>query len=88
MYLLDDVLSAVDSQVGCWILQRALLGPLLNKKTRVMCTHNIQVSNLSLQRKIYQDSMYFSVFLGSRLTIQCIKPYFNLFSHTVELFLL
>jgi ATP-binding cassette subfamily C (CFTR/MRP) protein 10 len=47
MYLLDDVLSAVDSQVGCWILQRALLGPLLNKKTRVMCTHNIQVSNLS-----------------------------------------
>jgi ATP-binding cassette subfamily C (CFTR/MRP) protein 10 len=42
MYLLDDVLSAVDSQVGCWILQRALLGPLLNKKTRVMCTHNIQ----------------------------------------------
>ncbi|XP_023634190.1 ABC transporter C family member 13 isoform X2 [Capsella rubella] len=42
MYLLDDVLSAVDSQVGCWILQRALLGPLLNKKTRVMCTHNSQ----------------------------------------------
>ncbi|ESQ55603.1 hypothetical protein EUTSA_v10024220mg [Eutrema salsugineum] len=42
MYLLDDVLSAVDSQVGCWILQSALLGPLLNKKTRIMCTHNIQ----------------------------------------------
>ncbi|XP_010467156.1 PREDICTED: ABC transporter C family member 13 isoform X2 [Camelina sativa] len=42
MYLLDDVLSAVDSQVGCWILQRALMGPLLNKKTRVMCTHNLQ----------------------------------------------
>ncbi|KAF8107543.1 hypothetical protein N665_0119s0010 [Sinapis alba] len=42
MYLLDDVLSAVDSQVGCWILQRALLGPLLNKKTRLMCTHSVQ----------------------------------------------
>ncbi|CAH2078696.1 unnamed protein product [Thlaspi arvense] len=42
MYLLDDVLSAVDSQVGCWILQRALVGPLLSKKTRIMCTHNIQ----------------------------------------------
>ncbi|XP_010488818.1 PREDICTED: ABC transporter C family member 13-like [Camelina sativa] len=42
MYLLDDVLSAVDSQVGCWILQRALMGPLLNNKTRVMCTHNLQ----------------------------------------------
>uniref|UniRef100_A0A1J3GMA5 ABC-type xenobiotic transporter n=4 Tax=Noccaea caerulescens TaxID=107243 RepID=A0A1J3GMA5_NOCCA len=42
MYLLDDVLSAVDSQVGSWILQRALVGPLLNKKTRIMCTHYIQ----------------------------------------------
>ncbi|VVA99119.1 unnamed protein product [Arabis nemorensis] len=42
MYLLDDVLSAVDSQVGSWILQRGLMGPLLNKKTRIMCTHNIQ----------------------------------------------
>ncbi|KAL0738072.1 hypothetical protein Bca4012_014282 [Brassica carinata] len=42
MYLLDDVLSAVDSQVGCCILQRALLGPLLNKKTRIMCTHSVQ----------------------------------------------
>ncbi|CAN7081183.1 unnamed protein product [Brassica oleracea var. botrytis] len=42
MYLLDDVLSAVDSQVGSCILQRALLGPLLNKKTRIMCTHSVQ----------------------------------------------
>ncbi|CAN8325085.1 unnamed protein product [Cochlearia groenlandica] len=42
MYLLDDVLSAVDSQVGSWILQRALVGPLLNKKTRLLCTHKIQ----------------------------------------------
>ncbi|KAJ4899955.1 multidrug resistance-associated protein 11 [Raphanus sativus] len=42
LYLLDDVLSAVDSQVGCCILQKALLGPLLNKKTRIMCTHSVQ----------------------------------------------
>uniref|UniRef100_M4D807 ABC-type xenobiotic transporter n=1 Tax=Brassica campestris TaxID=3711 RepID=M4D807_BRACM len=42
MCFLDDVLSAVDSQVGSCILQRALLGPLLNKKTRIMCTHSVQ----------------------------------------------
>ncbi|XP_073104173.1 ABC transporter C family member 13 isoform X5 [Elaeis guineensis] len=42
IYLLDDVLSAVDSQVACWILQRTILGPLVNKKTRVLCTHNVQ----------------------------------------------
>lgn len=64
MYLLDDVLSAVDSQVGCWILQRALLGPLLNKKTRVMCTHNIQVSiyNEYLSRSTYFDGTYLNFF--------------------------
>lgn len=51
MYLLDDVLSAVDSQVGSCILQRALLGPLLNKKTRIMCTHSVQVNfQLSLSQ--------------------------------------
>lgn len=59
LYLLDDVLSAVDSQVGSCILQRALLGPLLNKKTRIMCTHSVQVNfQLFLTMQIYQDSMY------------------------------
>ncbi|XP_010533091.1 PREDICTED: ABC transporter C family member 13 isoform X2 [Tarenaya hassleriana] len=43
IYLLDDVLSAVDAQVGRWILHNALLGPLVNEKTRIICTHNIQV---------------------------------------------
>ncbi|XP_038982338.1 ABC transporter C family member 13-like isoform X1 [Phoenix dactylifera] len=42
IYLLDDILSAVDSQVACWILQRTILGPLMNQKTRVLCTHNVQ----------------------------------------------
>lgn len=59
MYLLDDVLSAVDSQVGCWILQRALLGPLLNKKTRIMCTHNVQVSNLSYNANFAEPTDHF-----------------------------
>ncbi|KAJ6809460.1 ABC transporter C family member 13 [Iris pallida] len=42
IYLLDDVLSAVDSQVALWIIQKAILGPLMNHKTRILCTHNVQ----------------------------------------------
>ncbi|CAA0827331.1 multidrug resistance-associated protein 11 [Striga hermonthica] len=42
IYLLDDILSAVDSHVGRSILQNALLGPVMNGKTRILCTHNIQ----------------------------------------------
>ncbi|KAL8456965.1 hypothetical protein ACS0TY_034986 [Phlomoides rotata] len=41
-YMLDDVLSAVDAHVARAILQDAILGPLMNKKTRILCTHNIQ----------------------------------------------
>lgn len=41
--MLDDVLSAVDTQVARWILFNAILGPLM-KQTRVLCTHNVQVS--------------------------------------------
>ncbi|XP_042377107.1 ABC transporter C family member 13-like isoform X1 [Zingiber officinale] len=40
IYLLDDILSAVDSQVASWILHRVILGPLMNQKTRILCTHN------------------------------------------------
>lgn len=43
IYLLDDVLSAVDAHVACSILQNAILGTLLNQKTRILSTHNIQV---------------------------------------------
>lgn len=41
--VLDDVLSAVDAQVARWILNNAILGPLLKEQTRLLCTHNIQV---------------------------------------------
>ncbi|MFS7950853.1 putative ABC-type xenobiotic transporter [Helianthus anomalus] len=40
--MLDDVLSAVDAQVASWILSNAILGPLMDRKTRILCTHNIQ----------------------------------------------
>ncbi|GFP93552.1 ABC transporter c family member 13 [Phtheirospermum japonicum] len=42
IYLLDDILSAVDAHVGRSILQNAILGPLMTMKTRILCTHNIQ----------------------------------------------
>ncbi|PWA36498.1 ABC transporter C family member 13 [Artemisia annua] len=42
LIMLDDVLSAVDAQVASWILSNAILSPLMNQKTRILCTHNIQ----------------------------------------------
>ncbi|KAB1218804.1 ABC transporter C family member 13 [Morella rubra] len=42
IFLLDDVLSAVDAQVAQWILHKAILGPLMKQHTRVLCTHNVQ----------------------------------------------
>ncbi|XP_057968870.1 ABC transporter C family member 13 isoform X3 [Malania oleifera] len=42
IFILDDILSAVDAQVAWWILNNAILGPLMDKQTRILCTHNIQ----------------------------------------------
>ncbi|XP_073023076.1 ABC transporter C family member 13 [Primulina eburnea] len=47
IYLLDDVLSAVDVHVACSILQNAILSHLMNQKTRILCTHNIQAIHLA-----------------------------------------
>ncbi|XP_038713738.1 ABC transporter C family member 13 isoform X2 [Tripterygium wilfordii] len=47
IYVLDDVLSAVDAQVARWILQNAIMGPLMGHKTRILCTHNIQAISKS-----------------------------------------
>ncbi|KAL6144938.1 hypothetical protein ACLB2K_055628 [Fragaria x ananassa] len=42
MFILDDVLSAVDARVARCILYNAILGPLMKQQTRVLCTHNVQ----------------------------------------------
>ncbi|KAL8170790.1 hypothetical protein V2J09_022594 [Rumex salicifolius] len=42
LFLLDDVLSAVDSQVAHHVLHNAILGPLMNQQARILCTHNIE----------------------------------------------
>ncbi|XP_019158537.1 PREDICTED: ABC transporter C family member 13 isoform X2 [Ipomoea nil] len=42
IYMLDDILSAVDAHVACSILQTAILGPVMKQRTRILCTHNLQ----------------------------------------------
>jgi len=42
IYLLDDVLSAVDATVGRWLLEYAICG-LLAEKTRILCSHTRSV---------------------------------------------
>ncbi|XP_060531878.1 ATP-binding cassette sub-family C member 10 isoform X2 [Cylas formicarius] len=41
VYLLDDVLSAVDSKVAKHIFQHCVMG-MLKDKTRILCTHHMQ----------------------------------------------
>lgn len=41
IYLLDDVLSAVDVNVARHIFQHCIMG-LLRNKTRILCTHHVQ----------------------------------------------
>jgi ATP-binding cassette subfamily C (CFTR/MRP) protein 10 len=47
IYLFDDILSAVDSQVASWILEKAIMGPQMKQKTRLLSTHNLHVINLT-----------------------------------------
>ncbi|RXH88432.1 hypothetical protein DVH24_000031 [Malus domestica] len=54
MFILDDVLSAVDAQVARCILYKAILGPLMNQQTRVLCTHNVQAIS-SADRIVVMD---------------------------------
>lgn len=51
MFILDDVLSAVDARVARCILYNAILGPLMKQQTRVVCTHNVQV--ISMLREVF-----------------------------------
>lgn len=40
MYLLDDVLAAVDGHVAAWLVDHALCGPLLRGKTCIAATNS------------------------------------------------
>ncbi|DBA85738.1 TPA: hypothetical protein ACH3X1_005304 [Trebouxia sp. C0004] len=39
IYLLDDILAAVDAHVAAWLTTHALTGPMLDAKTRVVCSN-------------------------------------------------
>lgn len=39
VYLLDDILASVDAHVAAWLTTHALTGPLLEAKTRVVCSN-------------------------------------------------
>lgn len=41
IYLLDDIISAVDSKVAKHIFQHCIMG-LLKNKTRILCTHHVK----------------------------------------------
>lgn len=41
VYLFDDPISAVDAQVGKIMFERAIAGPLLKAKTRILVTHHL-----------------------------------------------
>ncbi|KAI4962999.1 hypothetical protein ZWY2020_020539, partial [Hordeum vulgare] len=43
IYLFDDILSAVDSQVASLILEKAIMGPQMKRTTRLLSTHNMIV---------------------------------------------
>ncbi|KAI4331178.1 hypothetical protein MLD38_029388 [Melastoma candidum] len=45
--VLDDVLSAVDARVALWILDNAIRGSLIEKKTCILCTHNAQAISVA-----------------------------------------
>mmetsp|Transcript_6250 Transcript_6250/g.18862 ORF Transcript_6250/g.18862 Transcript_6250/m.18862 type:complete len:1282 (+) Transcript_6250:91-3936(+) len=42
VYLLDDPLSAVDAHVGKALFEKAICGPLVKNKTRILVTHHLQ----------------------------------------------
>ena len=39
VYLLDDVLAAVDPKVAQWLLQHAISGSMMQGRTLILCTH-------------------------------------------------
>ena len=49
IYLLDDVLAAVDAPVAAWLLEHAICGPLLSSKTRLLCSHSPDSAKLADQ---------------------------------------
>jgi len=68
IYLLDDPLSAVDTQMGSHIFEKAIKG-LLHEKIRVLVTHNLeyfpdsdQILLLNLVRKLFLKRIMYKTY--------------------------
>lgn len=42
--ILDDCLSAVDTQTARWIMERCIKGELMRARTRILVTHNVELT--------------------------------------------
>ncbi|CAK9437436.1 uncharacterized protein LODBEIA_P18140 [Lodderomyces beijingensis] len=59
IYLMDDVLSAVDSHVGKQIIEKVLSrGGLLGSKTIIMCTNSVSVLNYSSSISLIDEGVF------------------------------
>ncbi|RLN12234.1 ABC transporter C family member 13 isoform X2 [Panicum miliaceum] len=71
VYLFDDILSAVDSQVASWILEKAIMGPQLMQKTGLLSTHNLQVEAEARKEGRVELSVYkkYAAFAGWSIVV-------------------
>ena len=54
--LLDDCLSAVDSQTAKWIFEHCIMGSLMNNRTCVLVTHNVALCVPPAHHVVYVDN--------------------------------
>lgn len=65
VYLLDDILAAVDAHVAAWLITHALTGPLLGSKTRVVCSNASLVTLVADQTlRLYKGKVMSSEMLA------------------------
>lgn len=58
MYLLDNILAAVDAHVAAWLTTHALTGPLLDSKTRVVCSNTSLIALVADQNvRLYKGKV-------------------------------
>lgn len=47
IFLFDDPLSSVDAHVAAWLLEHAITGPLMARKTVILSTYNVQALSVA-----------------------------------------
>lgn len=54
--LLDDCLSAVDAHTAAWIYEHAIVGPLMEKRTCILVSHNVALTVARAHQVIVLES--------------------------------